>query len=108
MSERVAVTEADIDALKRLPEGWFEWFECGYMVRCPEFRLGRLEKRGLVEVKYEGRWPDYEKRYRVIRKAADAAIAAWNAKQDAKWAQNAEGKWERRRRRSSRARLATS
>lgn len=93
MSKALTMTEADISALEKLPKGWFEWFEL--MVRCPEFRLERLEQRGVVEHKLIGEWPNIEKRYRVIRKHADIAINEWNAKQNAKWRQNAEGKWER-------------
>jgi hypothetical protein len=75
MSSGTGLTDADIKAVQRAPQGWFEWFD--FMVRCPEFRLKRLRDRGLVEQKITGTWPDIEVRYRVITKAADAAVAAW-------------------------------
>ena len=58
------ITEADQHAYSKLPEGWFEWFDL--RVRCPEFRLKRLEERGLVGRRITGAWPDIEVRYRRI------------------------------------------
>jgi hypothetical protein len=65
-TSELSITKADQHALERLPQGWFEWFEAGYMVRCPEFRLGRLVDRGLVERKIVGKYPDSHWEYRKL------------------------------------------
>lgn len=65
MAESLEITDADRSAYAKLPDGWFEWHDL-YNVRCPEFRLGRLEQRGLVEKEITGDWPDIEVRYRKL------------------------------------------
>lgn len=68
MNAELKMTKTDEAALKKLPKGWFEWFDA-YGLRCPEFRIRRLVDRGKVEQKITGKWPHIEVRYRV--KAAE-------------------------------------
>lgn len=68
--EKLEVSKADREAYANLPEGWFEWFDASG-VRCPQFRLGRLVERGMVEDRIEGKWPDITKLYRKCRRNSE-------------------------------------
>lgn len=63
--KELTITEADRYALSKMPDGWFEWHDVPYSVRCPEYRLSRLVDRGLVEREFEGAYPDIKWLYRV-------------------------------------------
>jgi repressor of nif and glnA expression len=44
----------------------FEWHEV-YGVRSVEFRLRRLEQRGMVKRSITGEWPNIESRWRRVK-----------------------------------------
>jgi hypothetical protein len=61
------LSKADMDALARMPEGWFCVDEVPYMVRCPGYRCQRLEKRGKLESRVVGDNPrELTREYRKI------------------------------------------
>ena len=54
------LTEADEDALRRMPEGWFSVRAVPYMVRNARYRCDRLEVRGKLKSRVVGEFPDIE------------------------------------------------
>jgi hypothetical protein len=51
MKSTKTLTAVDKDALRRLPEGWFELNQVSYIVRNPRYRCDRLVDRGVLERK---------------------------------------------------------
>lgn len=58
------LTEADQDALTRMPEGWFKASELEFMVKRPFYRCERLEGLGALESRITGTFPDLVQEYR--------------------------------------------
>jgi hypothetical protein len=52
------LTKADNHALEKMPDGWFQWHDVPYVVRCPEYRCRRLVEKGLLERRLIGQYPD--------------------------------------------------
>ena len=57
------MTEADKDALNRMPDGWFEALSLPYMVKRPTYRCERLEKAGFISSRIVGVYPNIRREY---------------------------------------------
>lgn len=60
-----ALTPADKDALKRMPDGiWFGWVGLDFMIRNPRYRCDRLANAHVLERRVVGDFPDLRTEYR--------------------------------------------
>lgn len=62
------LTEADIHALKKLPDGWFRTEHLP--INRPLYRCERLHERGVLEWRVLGTYPDIRREYRKIEGGA--------------------------------------
>lgn len=67
-------SKADLTALERMPEGWFDAMDLPGVIRCPRFRCDRLEKRGLLESKYVGSWPNATKLFKIVAQSSAVVV----------------------------------
>jgi len=62
------LSAADLDALNRMPDGWFSPYQLPCMVKRPEYRCTRLKELGALEYRYVSTapWMDKDK-YRKVK-----------------------------------------
>lgn len=53
------LTKSDMETLNHLPEGWFEVMDkWSSSVNRPQFRIDQLYKKGILDMKVEGVFPE--------------------------------------------------
>jgi len=64
INKHVVFTRADREALKKMPDLWFEPRELPSIVKNPWFRCERLERFGLLFTQVVGEYPNLKRMYK--------------------------------------------
>lgn len=59
-----SLTEADLHALKCMPDKWFKASDLPFTIRCPRYRCERLTEKGVLDSRVIGEYPHFVSEWR--------------------------------------------